>query len=85
MRVRILVSFKETVLDPQGQTVKNALLTLGYRFVKDVRQGKVFEIALDGITEEEARRSIPEIADKVLANPIIEKFTWEILTEPKRV
>jgi phosphoribosylformylglycinamidine synthase len=85
MRVRILVSFKETVLDPQGQTVKNALLTLGYEFVKDVRQGKVFEIVLDGITEEEARRAIPEIADKVLANPIIEKFTWEILTEPKRV
>ena len=44
MRVRILVSFKESVLDPQGQTVKNALLTLGYGFVKDVRQGKVFEI-----------------------------------------
>jgi len=85
MRVRILVSFKESVLDPQGQTVKNALLTLGYVFVKDVRQGKVFEIALDGITEEQARRAIPEIADKVLANPIIEKFTWEILTEKKKV
>ena len=85
MRVRILVSFKESVLDPQGQTVKNTLLTLGYGFVKDVRQGKVFEIALDGITEEQARRAIPEIADKVLANPIIEKFTWEILTEKKKV
>jgi phosphoribosylformylglycinamidine synthase PurS subunit len=85
MRVRILVSFKESVLDPQGQTVKNALLTLGYGFVKDVRQGKVFEIALDGISEEQARRAIPEIADKVLANPIIEKFTWEILKEQKKV
>jgi phosphoribosylformylglycinamidine synthase PurS subunit len=83
MRVRILVSFKESVLDPQGQTVKNALLTLGYNSVKDVRQGKVFEIALDGISDQEARRVIPEIADKVLANPIIEKFTWEILGEEK--
>lgn len=83
MRVRILVSFKESVLDPQGQTVKNALLTLGYRSVKDVRQGKVFEIALDGITQEEAGRIVPEIADKVLANPIIEKFAWEILGEEK--
>jgi phosphoribosylformylglycinamidine synthase PurS subunit len=81
MRVRILVSFKESVLDPQGQTVKNALLTLGYRAVKDVRQGKVFEITLDGISDQEARRIVPEIADKVLANPIIEKFTWEILGE----
>jgi phosphoribosylformylglycinamidine synthase PurS subunit len=83
MRVRILVSFKESVLDPQGQTVKNALLTLGYRAVKDVRQGKVFEITLDGISDQEARRIVPEIADKVLANPIIEKFTWEILGEEK--
>ena len=83
MRVRILVSFKESVLDPQGQTVKNALLTLGYDSVKDVRQGKVFEIALDGISDQEAQRIIPEMADKVLANPIIEKFTWEILGEEK--
>jgi phosphoribosylformylglycinamidine synthase PurS subunit len=83
MKVRILVSFKESVLDPQGQTVKNALLTLGYNSVKDVRQGKVFEIALDGISDQEARRVIPEMADKVLANPIIEKFTWEILGEEK--
>jgi phosphoribosylformylglycinamidine synthase len=83
MRVRILVSFKESVLDPQGQTVKNALLTLGYGFVKDVRQGKVFELTLDGLTEEQASRAVPEIADKVLANPIIEKFTWEILGEKK--
>jgi phosphoribosylformylglycinamidine synthase PurS subunit len=83
MRVRILVSFKESVLDPQGQTVKNALLTLGYGAVKDVRQGKVFEIALDGISDQEAGRIVPEIADKVLANPIIEKFTWEILGEEK--
>jgi phosphoribosylformylglycinamidine synthase len=85
MRVRILVSFKESVLDPQGQTVKNALLTLGYAFVKDVRQGKVFDLEIDGLTEEQARGVIPEIADKVLANPIIEKFTWEILTEAKQV
>jgi phosphoribosylformylglycinamidine synthase PurS subunit len=83
MRIRILVSFKESVLDPQGQTVKNALLTLGYDSVKDVRQGKVFEIALDGISDQEAQRIIPEMADKVLANPIIEKFTWEILGEEK--
>jgi len=79
MKVRILVSFKNSVLDPQGQTVKNALLTLGYGFVKDVRQGKIFELDLEGIDEAEARRLIPEIADKVLANPIIEKFSWDIM------
>jgi phosphoribosylformylglycinamidine synthase PurS subunit len=80
MKVRILVSFKDSVLDPQGQTVKNALHTLGYAAVKDVRQGKVFELELDGISRKKAETLIPEIAHKVLANPIIEKFTWQILS-----
>ena len=79
MKVRVLVSFKDSVLDPQGQTVKNALHTLGYSVINDVRQGKVFEIDLEDISEEEAKKIIPEISDKVLANPIIEKFSWEIL------
>ncbi|HNS05883.1 MAG TPA: phosphoribosylformylglycinamidine synthase subunit PurS [Candidatus Saccharicenans sp.] len=79
MKVRILVSLKPSVLDPQGQAVKNALLTLGYDAVKDVRQGKVFEIELQNIDRQTAEKLVPEIADKVLANPIIEKFTWEII------
>ena len=81
MKVRILVSFKDSVLDPQGQTVKNALHTLGYAAVKDARQGKVFELDLAGISRAEADRLVPEMADKVLANPIIEKFTWQIVEE----
>jgi phosphoribosylformylglycinamidine synthase PurS subunit len=79
MKVRILVSFKDSVLDPQGQTVKNALHTMGYGAVADVRQGKVFELDLEGIGRKEAEALVPEIAHRVLANPIIEKFTWEIL------
>ena len=47
--------------------------------MKDVRQGKVFELELDGISMEDAEKIIPEISDKVLANPIIEKFSWQIL------
>ena len=81
MKVRILVSFKNSVLDPQGQTVKNALHTLGYAAVKEARQGKVFELDLAGVTRAEADRLVPEMADKVLANPIIEKFTWQIVEE----
>ena len=79
MKVRILVSFKDSVLDPQGQTVKNALHTMGYDAVKDVRQGKVFELDLEGISRKDAEALVPEIARRVLANPIIEKFDWEIL------
>ena len=81
MKVRILVSFKDSVLDPQGQTVKNALHTLGYAAVKDARQGKVFELDLAGISRAEADRLVPEMAGKVLANPIIETFTWQIVEE----
>lgn len=81
MKVRILVSLKESILDPQGQTVKNALHTLGYGKVRDVRQGKVFELDLPGVTEEEAKTLIPVISDRVLANPIIEEFSWQILKE----
>jgi phosphoribosylformylglycinamidine synthase PurS subunit len=79
MKVRVLVSFKDSVLDPQGQTVKNALHTLGYKDISDVRQGKVFEVDISDISETEIESLIPEISSKVLANPIIEKFTWEIL------
>lgn len=79
MKIRVLVSFKDSVLDPQGQTVKNALHTLGYDFIRDVRLGKVFELKLDGITREQLEHVIPEISNKVLANPIIEKFDWQII------
>jgi phosphoribosylformylglycinamidine synthase PurS subunit len=79
MKIRVLVSFKDSVLDPQGQTVKNALHTLGYDFVQEVRQGKVFELELADISRERLQEVIPEISDKVLANPIIEKFDWQII------
>jgi phosphoribosylformylglycinamidine synthase len=79
MKVRVLVSFKDSVLDPQGQTVKNALHTLGYKNISDVRQGKVFEVDITDMSDVDIKRIIPEISNKVLANPIIEKFTWEIL------
>jgi phosphoribosylformylglycinamidine synthase PurS subunit len=79
MKIRVLVSYKDSVLDPQGQTVRNALLTMGYEFVKDVRQGKVFMIEIDDLPDDKIKQVIPELADKVLANPIIEKFSWEII------
>ncbi|MDY0231916.1 MAG: phosphoribosylformylglycinamidine synthase subunit PurS [Candidatus Saccharicenans sp.] len=79
MKVRIIVRFKDTVLDPQGQAVRNALHTLGYTSVKDVRQGKVFEIELNKVDSGQAEKIVQEMADKVLANPIIEKYNWEII------
>jgi phosphoribosylformylglycinamidine synthase len=81
MKARILVSFKDSVLDPQGQAVRNALHTLGYEAIRDVRQGKVFDLELGDISRAEAERLLPEIAGKVLANVVIEKYSWQILED----
>jgi phosphoribosylformylglycinamidine synthase PurS subunit len=80
MKVRVYVSFKPTVLDPQGQTIRSALAGLGYASVADVRQGKFFEIALaPGTTRERAEREMEQIARDVLANPVIEEYRVEFL------
>ncbi len=80
MRVRVYVSFKTTVLDPQGQTIRAALAGLGYASVAEVRQGKFFEIVLaPGTTRESAERDMQQIARDVLANPVIEEYRVEFL------
>ncbi len=78
MKARVYVSLKSTVLDPQGQTVKSALGSLGYKSIADVRQGKFFEIALEpGTLSEKARGEIDTIAREVLTNPVIEEYRIE--------
>lgn len=79
MKAQVWVMLKQTVLDPQGQTIQRALSGLGYSIVQDVRQGKFFTIDLNGATREEANRQVAEIAKDVLTNPIIEEFRYEIL------
>jgi phosphoribosylformylglycinamidine synthase subunit PurS len=78
MRARVFVTLKPSVFDPQGTTVGEALHTLGYTSVKDVRQGKYFELDIDVASEEEARRVAGEAAHKLLANPVIESYRVEI-------
>ncbi|HEY1340508.1 MAG TPA: phosphoribosylformylglycinamidine synthase subunit PurS [Bryobacteraceae bacterium] len=80
MKARVFVSFKTTVLDPQGQTVRSALNGLGYHAIADVRQGKFFDIAIaDGVTREQAQKEVETAAHEVLANPVIEEYRVEIL------
>jgi phosphoribosylformylglycinamidine synthase PurS subunit len=80
MKVRVFVSLKSTVLDPQGQTVCSALHGLGYPAIAAVRQGKFFDISLAaGTTREQAQKDIDAIARDVLANPVIEDFRVEFL------
>jgi len=80
MKARVFVTFKSTVLDPQGQTVCSALRGLGHVSIADVRQGKFFDIALaDGVSLQDAQKEVETIAHDVLANPVIEEYRVEIL------
>jgi len=80
MRARVFVTLKPSVFDPQGTAVNDALHTLGYTSVKDVRQGKYFELEIDANTADEARSIAGDAAHKLLANPVIESYRIEIET-----
>ncbi len=78
MRARVFVTLKPSVFDPQGRTIAEALHSLGYDAVGDVRQGKYFELDLQTDQAADARRLAAEVADKVLANPVIESYRIEV-------
>jgi len=78
MKAYVYVSLKKTVLDPQGKTIYNALKKMGYQGVGDVRQGKYFEINLDGLDREKAQAEVDRIAREVLTNPVIEEYRYSI-------
>jgi phosphoribosylformylglycinamidine synthase len=79
MKARVYVTLKPSVFDPQGSVVAHALASLGYSDVKDVRQGKFFEVELDGGDAVQAKARVTEMADRLLANPVIESYRVEIL------
>jgi phosphoribosylformylglycinamidine synthase subunit PurS len=78
MKARVFVSPKTTVLDPQGQTIRGALHGLGHASIADVRQGKFFEIELEG-DRDAAVKEMDQIARDVLSNPVIEDYRVEFL------
>ena len=75
----VYVKLKEGVLDPPGLTIKKALENLGYQNIKEVRSGKFFEIVFDSNGSKPSAKFLNEISDKLLANPVIEKFEIEVL------
>ena len=77
-RARVYVTLKKSVFDPQGKTIHDALRSLGYASVGDVRQGKFFEVVLEGLEGEDARKAADEIARRVLSNPVIESYRVEL-------
>ena len=78
MKANVYVSLKKSVLDPQGKTIHGALRKMGYQGVSDIRQGKYFEITLDGMDEATAKREIERMAREVLTNPVIEEFHYSL-------
>ena len=78
MKARVFVTLKPSVFDPQGRTIADALHSLGYTGIGNVRQGKYFEVEVDAGSTEEAKRLVGDVADKVLANPVIESYRIEI-------
>jgi phosphoribosylformylglycinamidine synthase len=79
MKAHVYVTLKASVLDPQGQTIHNALRKLGFADVAAVRQGKYFALSLaEGLSADAARAEVERIAREVLTNPVIEEFSYKI-------
>jgi len=80
MKARVYVSYKSTVLDPQGQTIQSAIQGLGHKTIGAVRQGKFFDIEIQpGTAREQAAEEMDQVARDVLANPVMEDYRVEIL------
>src|SRR4030081_4029641 len=79
MKAHVYVSLKKSVLDPQGKTIQGALKKMGYKGLEDVRQGKYFEITLDGgLNRDQAQTEVERMAREVLTNPVIEEFRFSL-------
>ena len=74
MKVKIIVTLKNGVLDPQGKAILQTLNGMNFKDAKDVRQGKYFDIDIDENDEQKAKQSAEEICKKLLANQVIEDF-----------
>jgi phosphoribosylformylglycinamidine synthase subunit PurS len=78
MKAKIIITPKKAVLDPQGKTVQNALMQMGYAGIGPVHVGKYLEIQLSGADKEDARKQIDDACHKILSNPVIEDYRFDI-------
>lgn len=78
MKAKVYVTLKPSILDPQGKTIAQALHTMGYDTINDVRQGKFFELDIETDSAEAVRKTALEVAERVLANPVIENCWVEV-------
>jgi phosphoribosylformylglycinamidine synthase len=78
VKARVYVTLKSGVLDPQGKAIQHALGTLGFAGIDSVRQGKVIELDLAETSPDQARRSLRDMCEQLLANTVIENYTIEL-------
>ena len=81
-KARIHTSLKKSVLDPQGQTTLHALDAMGFHEAKSLRIGKYFELALEAADRAKAEEAIHVMCDKLLHNPVIEEYSFEVQELP---
>ena len=79
MKARVTVTLKSGILDPQGKAIEGALKSLGIEGIASVRQGKVFDIELDGADKVRAEELLKQAADRLLANTVIENYRVEVI------
>lgn len=79
MKVRVTVTLKAGVLDPQGQAISGSLKALGFGGVGAVRQGKIFDLAIDETDAAVARSTVTQMCEKLLANTVIENYAIDIV------
>ena len=79
MKARVTVTLKTGILDPQGKAIEGALRSLGLEGIASVRQGKVFDIEIDGADKGKAEELLKQAADKLLANTVIENYRVEVI------
>jgi phosphoribosylformylglycinamidine synthase len=78
MKARVTIYLKDGILDVQGQTIQQALASLGFTGVQGVRAGKSFEVELASMPPDEAKRQLSQMCDRLLVNPTIEKYQIEL-------
>ena len=77
-KAQVIVTPKQNVANPQGETIRKALANLGFAGVEQVRTGKHFEIGLAAMNEEKANQLVEQMSHKLLSNPVIEDFTFTL-------
>ena len=77
-KAKITVTLRNTILDPQGKAIEHSLISLGFDKVKDTRIGKYIELKIDTKTRDEAVKIAEQACSKLLANPVMEDYSYEI-------